>query len=425
MLTKDLKHLTLNNQLKVTTDTRKLNKGDYYIPIVGENHDGHAYVDKALELGAAGILEERDLYELVRIKLNYIKPKIVGITGSSGKTTVTRFLHQLLSITHKTCLGSLNTKLGLSMNVINDMNLDCEIFIAEMGMDREHELFETTELFNTDVAVITTINQAHLSKLKTIDNIVKAKFEVSSHMKPNAVLVLNADNVLTTTYRNPNTVTNMIWFGIDAPQAFITPQLFDIRILKVPGKHNLYNVLATLSAISGLGFSLDTYITRLGELCLPKGRLNLLHGINDSKILDDTYNANPESTCAALDVLYETPAIRKIAILGDMRELGDFELLGHKKVADYLSTDAISLLITVGDLGKLIYDNAKITNKFQLKSSDGFRLLIEHNDVVIQEGDLILIKGSQGVRMEKITKLLLKFPETAGEVLVRQDASWN
>ncbi len=425
MLTKELKDLTLNNHLKVTTDTRKLKKGDYYIPVVGEKYDGHTYVSKALELGAAGILEEQDLYELVKIKLDYIKPKIVGITGSSGKTTVTRFLHQLLSTTHKTCLGSLNTKLGLSMNVINDMNLDCEIFIAEMGMDREHELFETTELFNTDVAVITTINEAHLSKLKTLDNIVKAKFEISSHMKPNSALVLNADNVLTTSYSNPYIVTNLIWFGIETSLASVTPRLFDVKVLRVPGKHNLYNVLAALSAIYGLGFGLDTYVTKLGELNLPKGRLNLLQGINGSKILDDTYNANPESTCAALDVLYETTATRKIVILGDMRELGDFELPGHIKVAEYLSTNAISLLITVGELGKMVYDNAKITNKFHIKSSEDFGNLIAQNEILIQEGDLILIKGSQGVRMEKITKLLLKFPETAGEVLVRQDASWD
>ncbi len=425
MLTEELKNLTLNNQIKVTTDTRKLKKGDYYVPIVGEKHDGKMYINRALELGARGVLEEQTLYELVKIKLDLINPKIIGITGSSGKTTVTHFLNQLLSTTHKTCLGSLNTKLGLSMNVINDMNLDCEIFIAEMGMDREHELFETTELFNPHVAVITTINEAHLSKLKTIDNIVKAKFEISSHMSPDGVLVLNADNTLISNYRNPKAVSNIIWFGIESTLASVTPKLFDAEILRVPGKHNLYNALATLSAIKGLGFGLDIYVSKLGELSLPKGRLILLDGINGSKLLDDTYNANPESTCAAIDVLSETPAARKIAILGDMRELGDFEILGHKKVADYLSESVISLLITVGELGKVIYDNAKIINKFHIDSSEEFNNLLERNQVIFQDGDLILIKGSQGVRMEKITKRLLKFPETAGDVLVRQDASWN
>lgn len=420
-----LQDLLLEGKLKVTTDTRKLRQGDCYIPIIGEKFDGHTYINKALELGAAGIIEEPVLYDLVKFKLDKIRPKVIGVTGSSGKSTVTRFLYELLSSTNKTCLGPLNTKLGLSLSVINDMSFECEFFVAEMAMDKAGELAYTTELFNPDIAVITTINEAHLEKLGSIEAIVNAKFEITKYLHKSGTLVLNADNKLITDYFSLIADKPQVcWFGVTSTKAEVSADVLKNVHLNILGDHNLYNVLAALAVIKSLGLNVSDYLHLTANLKLPKGRLNKLEGINDSIILDDTHNANPVSVKAALNVLKNFESKRKIVIIGDMLELGSRELPAHKEVAKELDELNPDLVITVGKLGRIIYDNLTLHQKFHLDKSEDFSQLL-NTDFAAQKGDVILVKGSQGARMEKVTKLLLKELSKASELLTRQDASWQ
>ncbi len=404
--------------IKVCLDARLVKPGDYFAPIVGEKFDGHTFIDQALQNGAIGVIEEEELYALAAHKLKTINPKIIGVTGSSGKTTTTNFLTQILSKTFIICKGDLNTKLGLSVNVINSMQQDCEVFVAEMGMDAAGELTKTTSLFPPDISIITTINETHAEKLGSVENILSAKTEIVKGMKTGGIALLNYDNNYLRNYGQTSNRT-IKWFGL-SHEAEFNPKNYDLTQIKVLGEHNISNLMACFGAASLLGMKKQAIEKASQDLTLPKGRLSVLEGINNTVLIDDSYNASPASTKAALKVLAEYPGKRKIAILGDMLELGQFEKQGHEEIAKALDELKIDQLIAVGTLGKIIYDNAAIT-KAHVNNSEVF----DPARFEFAESDVILIKGSQGARMEKITKKLLANPEQAEELLVRQDARWK
>jgi len=403
--------------MKVCLDSRLIQPDEYFVPIKGENLDGHAYIDSVLAKGAAGILEEEELYKKVQEKLNIIKPKIIGITGSSGKTTTAKLVNTVLSSQLKTCLGTLNTKLGLSVNVINDMADNCGIFVAEMGMDRQGEISETTKLFPPDFAVLTTINHVHVEKLGSMKNLVKAKGEILERIKTNGVAIINSENKHTKSLGQKHS-GKVIWFDstplLNYPANF--QDEFSIR------NANVCTILARL-----FGMTDTQVIDALQNFRLPKGRLNILEGANDAIIIDDTYNANPESVRYALETLAKKTGKRKVAILGDMRELGKFSNKDHAEIGKYINSLNLDLFIGVGNLAQVICQNVNNTQTKVLwtENSETFSKLFEDKLLKLQEGDVILVKGSQGQRMEKIVKLLLRNPQDAHKLLVRQDARWN
>lgn len=159
----------------------------------------------------------------------------------------------------------------------------------------------------------------------------------------------------------------------------------------------------------------------------PKGRLNLIKGINGSNIIDDTYNANPESVKLSLGVLSNFKSIRKVAVLGDMLELGNLSAKDHKDIADYIGQLGIDIFVGVGKKQKNVYKNLQLpkASKFWISSSEEFSSLLEKGILKIKKGDCILVKGSQGIRMEKIVKRLMRDPDEAENLLVRQDARWD
>lgn len=400
--------------LRVALDSRLVNPGDYFVPVVGETHDGHKFIEGALENGAAGIVEEEELYELAREKLSRVVPKIIGVTGSSGKTTTTSFLYQLLEPHYNTALGHLNTKLGLAVDTINAMPQDTEFFVAEMGMDHAGELEDTTSLFPPDVAVITTVNETHMEKLGSLEAIARAKFGIAANLREGGKLVLNAECNPIQTFVEQNEVTaEILWFTSEEIPGFT-----------LPGEHNKANLSAALTALEALGLPRAEFTETISKLALPKGRFTKLAGVNGSTLFDDTYNASPASTVAALENLVAASGARKVAILGDMLELGDYEERGHREVGEKITDLGVDVLITVGELGKIIFDSAEVPEKFHLEKSTDFADLLDTN-FKVQKGDVILIKGSQGARMEKITEMLLVNLADAGDLLVRQDARWS
>ena len=410
--------LKLTNAIKVCTDSRLIKPGEYFVAIKGENFDGHKFIDDVMRKGAKGVLEEVELYELASKKIREIKPKIIGVTGSSGKTTVTNFLQQVLSTKYDVCLGYLNTKLGLAVNVMNDMDEGCEIFVAEMGMDKAGELTETTKIFPPDIAVITTINHVHLEKLGSVEAIADAKAEILYGLKKRGVAVLNKQNawVHKIGQKFTNEGGKVVWYPTNK-------YLADIKVPNhLLGEHNIKNALCVVAVCKLLGLTSQEITTRLKNLKLPKGRLNVIQGKNGSVLIDDTYNANPESTKYALKVLNDYPGKRKVAILGDMLELGKYSVRDHRNTGKYIKKLQIDLLITVGNKVADIKESSKLKNSFWFDSSDKAQ---EIKTVIAQKpGDVILIKGSQGVRMERITKELMNNPDEAISLLVRQDVRW-
>jgi UDP-N-acetylmuramoyl-tripeptide--D-alanyl-D-alanine ligase len=403
--------------MKVCLDSRLIQPGEYFVPVIGENFDGHSYIEKALANGAAGILEEKDLYKETAKKLNRIKPKIIGITGSSGKSTTTKLLHTVLRTQLNTCLGDLNTKLGLSVNVINDMENNCEVFVAEMGMDKVGELKDTTSLFPLDFAVITTINHVHVEKLGSMKNLIKAKGEILTGLKKSGVALINKENEHTK-HLGTRHKGKVIWF--DSTPLLNYPELFQ-------SDFNIRNANVCTILARNLGFKDAQILKALQTFRLPKGRLNILEGINEAQLIDDTYNANPESVRYALDFLHRQQGKRKIAILGDMRELGKYSKKDHAEIANYINELKVDIFIGVGKLAQLIAQNvnAAKTKVFWIENADQFNNLLQNKTIRLKKDDVVLIKGSQGQRMEKIVKLLLKDPGKAKDLLVRQDARWG
>ncbi len=397
--------------------------GEYFVPVTGEVDDGHKYVEQAVNNGAKGTIEKDELYERVKSKLAKSKIKIVGITGSNGKTTAAYLAHQLLSQKYNAVLGKHNTKLGLATDFINKVGKDTEIFVAEIGMDHLGEIRETVELFPLDVAVILTINGTHLEKLRSIENIVKAKFEIVEGLKDkDSVLILNKDNKLTTDFVK----NNVRMFGDIKVILFSESSPANLSNLKLPGKHNKLNTLSVIAVAKILGMTSEEIDEGLSRLNLPIGRLNVIEGINKSTLIDDTYNANPESSAYALEVLSdyyrEYSGNRKIAILGDMLELGENEIPAHIAVAKKVDEMGVDILVTVGELANIIFERAHTKEKYKIKKPEDFPQLLDELKIY---HDIILIKGSQGIRTEKITKTLMAGKSKASELLVRQDGRWK
>ena len=407
-----------NNSLRVCTDNRLIKPGEYFVAIKGENFDGHNFIDSAMRKGADGVLEENDLYTLAKEKIGRIKPKIIGVTGSSGKTTVTNFLYQILSTKYNVCLGSLNTKLGLSVNVINDMTDHCQFFIAEMGMDKAGELTETTKLFSPDIAVITTINHVHLEKLGSMAAIAQAKAEILYGLKKGGVSILNNENTWIKKIGKEFVATGgkVLWYSSRNKNLSISiPQ-------HLLGTHNVRNAVCASMVCLQLGVELDIINQGLQNLKLPKGRLNIIEGLNDSTIIDDTYNANPESTKYALEVLMEYKGTRKIAVLGDMLELGKYSVRDHENIGKMIDKSNLDMFVVVGEKALDIKKASVKTKSFWLETSNEAVSIIDI--IKLKQGDIILVKGSQGARMERIVKALMKNPEDALNLLVRQDPRW-
>lgn len=406
------------DKIKVCTDSRLIKPGEYFVAIKGENFDGHKFIDEVMKKGAKGVLEESDLYEIATEKINRINPRIIGVTGSSGKTTVTNFINQILSTKYKTCLGYLNTKLGLAVNVVNDMMEDCEFFVAEMGMDRAGELTETTKLFHPGIAVITTINHVHLEKLGSMEAIAQAKAEILYGLKRGGIAILNKQNAWVRKIGKEfmDMDGQVDWYSSTTKLSEIT---LPIHLL---GVHNIRNAICASIVCKKLGMTAEEVNRGLKQLKLPKGRLNIIPGINGSILIDDTYNANPESAKYALDVLHKYKGKRKIAVLGDMLELGRFSVHDHKSIGRTVSKLGIDVLVTVGEKAKDIKTSANLEKSYWIDSSNKSEEII--SAIKPRSGDVILIKGSQGVRMEKITKALMKNPADAPTLLVRQDARW-
>ena len=412
--------------IKVALDSRLVKPGEYFIPVIGDEDDGHKYIDSAIQNGAKGIIEADELYKIASEKLQEINPKIIAITGSVGKSTMRDFLTTMLSQKYRVCKGSLNTKLGLAVNIINDLKEGDEFFVAETGMDRVGELTETGNFLNPHAVVITNISESHMLKLGSLEAIKKAKSELLYTLRPGGVAFINWDNenIRDVIEKNFNDLL-VQKYSFSDPLPYLPTQLL--------GSHNYLNSVGAYKVGQYFGLSDDELIKGLKALTTPKGRLKIIEGINDSIIIDDTYNSSPVSAKYALDAVtnyYKSQNLtgRKIAVLGGMSELGDFEDRGHDLVGDYVVAEGFDELVLVDELG------AKISNSEKLKNSNVHVLMsadvksageLVKTKLKPQKGDIILVKASQSKRLEITVELLMKNPSDAEKLLVRQDARWK
>lgn len=433
--------------LGVVIDSRQVESGYLFVAIPGEKVDGHKFIPDVFAKGAAAVLSEqqledpagpyilvesttmalRDLAEYYRKSLDI---KVVGITGSVGKTSTKEMIASVLSEKYKVLKteGNYNNEIGLPLTIFK-IRAEHEVAVLEMGISEFGEMHRLATMANPDICVITNIGLCHLENLKTRDGILKAKTESFAHLKKDGIAILNGDDDKLSTIRQVGDkepvfygmeekmkyredakksvyATGVENLGLYGMQARIhTPEgERDVRI-PIPGEHNVYNALAATAVGLSLGLSIDQISSGILKAKTIGGRTNLLN-TGSMTVIDDCYNANPVSMKASIDVL-ATAEGRKIAVLGDMGELGENEKKLHYEVGEYLAKKEIDVLFCAGELSEEIAKAAQKESKtcevYYFKTRDA---LLEQLLPFLKKGDTVLVKASHFMEYPKIVKAL-------------------
>jgi UDP-N-acetylmuramoyl-tripeptide--D-alanyl-D-alanine ligase len=424
----------------VSTDSRHVKKGDLFIPIKGEKFDGHRFIEIALKGGAAGALTSKKIKLPKGKTIIYVKDTLkafhqiakaykerfdipfIGITGSSGKTTTKDMLASILSRAGKTLKTeeNFNNEIGVPQTLLKLKKTD-RFAVIEMAMQGMNEIEELARIVRPNIAVITNIGSAHIGLLGSGENVAKAKSEILNFQTDKDIAILPANDKHFNFLKN-KAKGSVLSFGIgkgsDISAIKIVYQgdttLFTIRIkgralqikLPLPGEHNIYDALAAAAAACSLGIRQEYIKKGLESFKLSSKRLNIIKH-NNIRIIDDTYNANPDSMSASLIALKNYPP-RRIAVLGDMLELGKASINFHENIGRLAAELKIDELISVGKLGRYISNSAMSSGLKNVHSaasnSDAIKILKSS----IKPNDTVLIKGSRGMKMETIVESLAK-----------------
>lgn len=425
----------------VEIDSRRVKAGDLFVAIPGEKVDGHKFIPDVLKKGAYALSQQSldvdgayilvedtvtAMKRLARFYRNTLDIKVVGITGSVGKTSTKEMIASVLGTkfrVHKT-QGNFNNGIGLPLTIFQ-IEKEHQVAVLEMGISEFGEMYELADMAQPDIMVITNIGLCHLENLKTRDGILKAKTESFAHLKPDGVVILNGDDDKLSTVeqvagRKPvfygikgrnlcetsvcaDAVTEHGLEGMTAE--FHTPQGDMEVFIPIPGEHNVYNALAATCVAEQLGLSMDEIKCGIAAASTISGRTNLIH-TKGMTVIDDCYNANPVSMKASLDVLSKAGG-RKIAVLGDMGELGEDEKQLHYEVGTYAGTLPIDLLFCVGTLSGKLAEGAKKQNPaLTVKHYATREEMTEELLATVKEGDAVLVKASHFMEFPKVVAAL-------------------
>ena len=424
--------------MRYSTDTRTIRPGETFVAIEGERFDGHAFIDQALTKGASQLVVEKSISVPAHVpviqvesseqfladeahnKLLRIGPDVVAITGSVGKTStknaITTVLKEQFPVLSTS--GNLNTVLGVSLTILNgDFDASTKV-VLEMGACRRGDIAELCRYFPPNVSVVTNVHGVHLETFGSIEGVVQGKSEIVQALKKDGIACLNSDDerVSTMVDGNPG---RTLWYGT-SETAEISPSLI-YEPLPILGNHAIYLALAAFAVGHALEMPHDVIRKGLSSLRPEKGRLSKLMGISRSVLIDDTYNASPVATLNAIALLESQNADRRIAYLGDMLELGPDSQTHHKEI--------IRRALEVADEVVLVGPHMKSAMKLVPHQSGltSFDSALQAVDALPEftSGDVILVKGSQGVRMEHISRALLHPDVNPEEALCRQTQSWR
>ncbi len=422
----------------VTSDTRALKGGDLFVALVGPNFDGHAFLSEAQAKGAAGAMVSRELPTTLptitvgdtRLGLGRLAAHwraqfsipLVAVTGSNGKTTVKNMLAAILveSGAGLATQGNLNNDIGVPLTLLRLKRGD-RYAVIEMGMNHPGEIEYLTQLARPTVALITNAGEAHLAGLGSVAAVARAKGEIFSGLAMDGIAVINVDDPHAGLWRQLAAPRRCLTFGMDQPADVsaectlaITGSVIRLKTplgeitmrLSLLGKHNVMNALAAAGASIAAGVKLDDIKKGLEKLKAMSGRLEIKPGAKGARILDDTYNANPSSLVAGVEVLKEAEGER-VLVLGDMAELGDAAADIHRRVGELARRLGVHRLFAVGELSKSAV--AGFGDGAQHYPSQ--QALVEDLLSCIHPGMTVLVKGSRVMRMEKVVEQI-----TVGDV---------
>ena len=421
----------------VVTDSRKVAPGCVFVCFPGERVDGHTFAAGAYKNGAAyvianhpveGVPEDRTVVvpsshmAMVRMASNYrmlFSPKMIGVTGSVGKTTTKEFCYAVLSAFGKTLKteGNQNNEIGLP-NTLFRLEPDTEYAVVEMGMSNLGEIERLARCARPNAGIITMVGVSHLESLGTRENILKAKLEICAGLPDGAPLALNADNDLLPTAKIPPRL-RPVWFGIDAANADVRAVdidpagtgtsftlvdkefgKFEVTI-PTAGRHTVYDALAAYAAATRLGLDAARAAAALADYRTTGMRQNIVEkqGVT---VIEDCYNASPDSMKAALSVLHDLPVQgRRIALLGDMLELGDATETGHRQTGEWAAGAGVDLLIAYGSLSTAMAEAAKAkeVSVIHCQTAQEVVQCLQQN---VHPGDALLAKASHAMGLEDV-----------------------
>lgn len=415
---------------RAVIDSRQVAPGELFIGLPGERTNGGTYAAQTLQRGAWGVLVQSQhsqelkgsgegvvlehpdpltaMQTLARVWREELQAKVVGITGSTGKTSTKDILFALLDLQRRTVRSpeNHNTEIGLALAILA-APADTEILVLEMAMRGPGQIAELTEIAKPDVGIITNIGPVHLEMLGSIEAIAAAKAELIEGLAPGASIILPAGEALLESHLRDDLHT--ITFGEDGQvrlterrqDGSVTIEAGNERITLRPSfaqPHNLRNLVAAVAAAQALG------ITSQGDLevrfsALRGERLRLADGIT---VINDCYNANPISMRAAIDDLAQTAPARRVAVLGDMLELGPEELRFHREIAEYAAAQGVDVLVAVGPLAAVMAETFNAEMHTVEDAQAAAQLLTQ----MLKGNDTVLVKGSRGVGMEHIAAIL-------------------
>lgn len=432
---------------QIKTDSRSIEAGDLFIPLTGERFDGHAYLDAALTGGAIGCLtaHERSDYrsdkfyvkvadtELALRDLavwykNQFDIPFIGVTGSVGKTTAKDMIAAVLGVKYRVLKteGNFNNNIGLPLTLLR-LTHEHEACVLEMGMDKFGEIDYLAQAVKPTIGVITNIGDAHIERLGSRENIFKAKCELLPHIQKDGLLILNGDDSFLSELRGKTDIHTVFCgegaeleysaqpVGGDGMSNIVlhmkTPKLdCDMRIPAL-GEHMIYPALIAAAVAEYLGMTGDEIEEGFAQFVPTRMRMNVIRRAEQITILDDTYNANPQSMRAAISVLADGPRTRKIAVLGDMLELGPFAPALHTGVGEYLGKAGVGCVIAVGEMAKYIAEGAKNTGVPEIYSCEDKYEAKKILEQVIRPDSAILFKASRGMKLEELTEYTLKLTQ--------------
>ncbi len=428
----------------VAIDSRAVKPGDLFVALVGEKTDGHKYLQQAMEKGAAAAaislpdqveLDDYNDYVIVPDGVQFVQQlahwlrmksnvPVVAVTGSTGKTSTKDFLAALLEPLGDIVVtkGNHNNELGLPLTICG-LEADTKVLVVEMGMRGLGQIDFLCKIAEPDCGLITNIGKTHCELLGSQENIAQAKCELLPYIKENGIIALNKKDEPFLQPWLSACNGSIVWYDAEsragdlwADEIVQSDDGIQYQLhcgdhqqtiyLQVQGVHNVSNSLAAIAIAHHLGVTWE----QIGE-CLQRARLTGMRldvTVSDAGItvINDAYNANPDSMKSALAVLMQRKGNRKIAVLGDMYELGKYEAESHREVGRAAAEQNVDMLIAVGSLGRLIGEEAE-TMGCHVALAENNEQAIQILQQYVTSGDTVLVKGSRGMQMEQIVQNLM------------------
>ncbi|BCN31575.1 UDP-N-acetylmuramoyl-tripeptide--D-alanyl-D-alanine ligase [Anaeromicropila herbilytica] len=448
----------------VSTNSKEIGKNALFVPIIGERVDAHQFIDGAFHEGAIATFTSRNIevekrnkekaYILVEDTLkalqvlashyrNKFKIPVIGITGSVGKTTTKEMISAALETKYNVLktAGNMNSQVGLPLTIFR-IEKEHDVAVIEMGMSEEGEMEKLAHIARPSIAVMTNIGVSHIAQLKTRENIRKEKLNIINEFGEDGTLYVNGDDdLLVEIYKaklqnsfridmnektkNVLEKTSVIAFGIGEHASYCASEVttkdeqtsFNLAyedkkievILNVLGIHNVYNASVALAIAKHLG--IDPEVAKEGLYKYqPIAMRGQIHEANGVKFIDDTYNASPDSMKSGIEVLVAIEEVnRRIAVLADVLELGEISYKCHYEVGEYIAKRPINMVVTIGKWAHAIKDaidekNPSIQTVSFENNTDAIAYLKEN----LQEKDVVLLKGSRGMKIDEIVKAFVK-----------------